>query len=580
MSRNQSRRKKGRRRGTAARANADLMSHVASLGLETVAAYQTWCRDHGFSGALNKSWQERRQERMAANRARVEAEADAALMKHVEALGLETAAAYRAWCAQQGVSDSVHKSPQQRRKELALATRLKGEAALVGMKQHSRRPKDMIRMIYRGEVDGADLKHPYLQKIHEAFAGLGGGRGGRKALLELVLHAAQVADLFGAKPAVSRLGPQEGNTFVEGLCALARHRRDWVGRVTDWLPDSHNSGRQFGSLARHLLAKYDVPVFMDAAWFQMDSEAARRGQGWFKHIGIGQNIRTADVPVQLTKRMAHLFLQAPDDYTIEEALRWGQILGLGGHEPLVRAVNGTRLGASFENEDFWGTGVHFFVNHPMLDPDQVGPIVDYIYNQKYVSEEVVGPGGEVAQQTPPQPNFAMKGRSMDKLIRQVEAWHRQLARDSRLPHREWAPSGVEAFGCTEEDEGGKPLGWTIRELLTTRELTLEGRRMGHCVGSYASNCQKGNTSIWSMQAEDAEGQQHRVMTIAVNNGSRSITQARGKYNALPSGKTRSGKQRRMAQWYRDLLKRSGHILHLWREQEGLVMAHYALRDHH
>ena len=69
MPRNQSRRKKGRHRGAVARANADLMSHVASLGLETEAAYRAWCRDHGFSGALSKSWQERRQERVAAKRA-------------------------------------------------------------------------------------------------------------------------------------------------------------------------------------------------------------------------------------------------------------------------------------------------------------------------------------------------------------------------------------------------------------------------------------------------------------------------------------------------------------------------------
>ena len=580
MSRDQNRRKKGRHRGTAARANADLMSHLVSLGLETVASYRAWCREHGFSGALNKGWQERRQERMVAKQARADAQADVALIAHVEALGLGTVASYRAWCLERGLSDSVHKSPQQQRKELALATRLRGEAALVGMKRQVRRPKDMIHTIYRGEVDGADLKRPYLQKVHETFAGLEGDRDGRKALLRLLLHlyATQHADLLGVKPAVFRLGPQEGNTFIEGLGALARHHKDWTGKVEDWRPDSHNSRRQFGALARHLLAKYDVPAFMDAAWFQVDSQEARQQQRWFKHIGIGQNIRTADTPVRLTKKMAHLFLQAPEEYTIEEALRWGQVLGMGGHEPLVRAVNGTRLGASFENEDFWMTVIHFFVNHPMLDPDQVGPVVDYIYNQKYVPQEVVGAGGIVEQREPPQPNFAMKGRSMDKLVRQVEAWHRQLARDSRLPHREWKPSGIEGFDSAEEDTNGKPLRWSIQELLTTKALVVEGRRMHHCVGSYANNCQKGNTSIWSMQAEDAEGKQHRVMTIAMNNGSRSITQARGKYNALPTGKTRSGKQRRMEQWYRDLLKRSGHILHLWGGQEGLVMANYALRD--
>ncbi len=58
----------------------------------------------------------------------------------------------------------------------------------------------------------ADLKHPYLQKVHETFTGLEEDRGGRKALLRLLLHlyATQHADLLGVKPTVFRLGPQEG----------------------------------------------------------------------------------------------------------------------------------------------------------------------------------------------------------------------------------------------------------------------------------------------------------------------------------------------------------------------------------
>ena len=82
--------------------------------------------------------------------------------------------------------------------------------------------------------------------------------------------------------------------------------------------------------------------------------------------------------------------------------------------------------------------------------------------------------------------------------------------------------------------------WTIQELLTSKELQAEGRAMNHCVSSYANNCLKGSASIWSMQVSDGKTSPHRVMTVAVNNKSRVISQARGKYNALPSGKTRTG----------------------------------------
>ena len=75
----------------------------------------------------------------------------------------------------------------------------------------------------------------------------------------------------------------------------------------EWRPDSHNGRKQFGSLARHLLANYDVPAFMDIAWFFGEEDEARQQQGWFVHVGTGGNIRKADVPLTLTKKMAHLF---------------------------------------------------------------------------------------------------------------------------------------------------------------------------------------------------------------------------------------------------------------------------------
>ena len=312
---------------------------------------------------------------------------------------------------------------------------------------------------------------------------------------------------------------------------------------------------------------------MDAAWFRTACEETSRQQAWFLHIGSDQNIRKADIPVQLTKKTAPLFLQAPDRYTIEEAQRWGQILGLEGEQPLVRAVNATRLGTTFENEAFWKSVIHFFVNNPMLDPDHVGPIVDFIYNQKYVPQEVAQPGGEVLQLPPPQPNFSVKGSSILKPLNQVEEWHRQLARDTRLPHRQWEPSGLCPFEMEENRPGsGEKVQWSIKELLSTKELQGEGKAMGHCVGSYAQNCQKGNTSIWSMQVGFESGPPYRVMTIAVN-GSRRITQARGRYNALPSGKLPNGsKKKAIGRDYAACLRHSKHILYLWREQEGLTMS--------
>ncbi|MCZ6632042.1 MAG: PcfJ domain-containing protein [bacterium] len=569
-------RKKRRHRGAVGKANTDLTAHIQSLGLTSVSQYQAWCRDHGFNGALNKSWQERRQERKVADRALEDQVADRELQAHIQKLGLMTVEEYVAWCTAQGLSTGTNKSRAQRKKEVELVGRLKSEAVLAGMKAHTKRLPDTIRLIFEGKVTDADLKRPHLKKMHEAFESLGRDRKGLQALLSVLLHTEKNADLFGMKPAITRLGPQGGNTFIEGLATLASWHKHWIRSPEDWRPNSHNSRKQFGALVRHLLVQYEVPTFMDMVWFLRDTDGARQQQTWFVQVGIGQNIRKLDVPVNLTKKMAHLFLQAPDESTVLEAFRWGQILGLGGETPQVRAINGTRLGSSFEHEDFWHKVVHFFVNNPMLDPDQIGPLVDYIYNQKYVPQEEVGPEGLVIQVPPAQPNFSIKGRSMNKLLRQVDYWHRQLARETRLPPKEWWPSGIGAFDHEVIDRLGQVKEhWRIQELLSSKELSIEGRQMHHCVASYAHKCQGGNTSVWSMQVEDLSGETHRVMTIAVNNRSRSVTQSRGRHNALPSGKTPNGRQRGFEKAYQHYLRHSKHILYLWREQEELSMSRKA-----
>jgi hypothetical protein len=354
------------------------------------------------------------------------------------------------------------------------------------------------------------------------------------------------------------------------LGALARYWGQWIRDPEEWAPGRHRALRQFSSLSRHLLCKYDVPRFMDSAFLSGDGETAEQQQGWFLHIGTGGNIRKADIPLRLTKKMAHLFLEAPASFSILGAFRFGQVLGMGGSEPLARAVIGSRLGQSFEDETSWVTVVQFFVNHPMLDPDHVGPIVDYIHGQKFAVREVERPDGTVVQEGPPRPNFAMKARSVDKLVREVDSWHRELARESRLPQRSWEPSGFGEIEKPLEDEPS--LKWAVRELLSTKELQKEGRAMHHCVGSYAGNCMKGKVSIWSLRVEDTEDRAYPVMTIAVN-GKR-VTQARGKCNARPGGKRETQKQAGLERRYMEFLRRSRLVLQDWMRQEGLTMSGY------
>ena len=550
------RRKKGRRRGAAARANAELGAHMESLGLEAIEAYKVWCRQHGFSAALSKTWQERRQERMAHQRDQRAAQAEEALRQHVERLGLDGVAAYQAWCRQQGLGDAIHKSAAQRSKELKLHQQIQSTQVLHAGRKHSRRTKDIVHQLWAGTLAEEELRTEVLRLIYRAFTGLAGDQ--RAQLRDLLLHVEKRAsNLLDARPALLRLGRVDGNTFVEALGALARHSNAWQREPSDWKPDSRNPRRQFASLARFLFARYDVPACLDAVWFGGWGPEAQRQQEWFVHVGSGQNIRTADLPLVFSKRMAHVFPEAPSELTANEALRWAQVVGQGGSEVLAQAVLATELGRNFADESFWSTVVLFLVENPMLDPDMVGPIVDYINHQKFVPTEE----GE-----PPQPNYTMKGRSAVKLLRQVEEWHEHLARDNRQPGGSWESSGIAGFEWMDDKEEG--LRWTIRELTSKRDLTLEGRAMNHCVASYVSNCRRGSKSVWSMQV-DAEGHSARVLTIAMHNPSRNIVEARGRFNAVPRRSGRNPKNKTLGRPYRALLARSGAVLRKWIEAEEL-----------
>ena len=216
----------------------------------------------------------------------------------------------------------------------------------------------------------------------------------------------------------------------------------------------------------------------------------------------------------------------------------------------------TRLGQSFENEDFWSTAILFFANNPMLDPAHVGPIVDFIHDQKYVLQQIARPGGGFEQRPPAQPNFSLKSRSIPKLLRQVDEWHEALARQVLLPdaedepdraggkkirvrHISWGASSIGEFELKQEDKQlGETLTWSVKELLSNHELGAEGREMGHCVYTYAKSCRNGSTSIWSLGVENGKGHRHRILTIAVDPRSRTITQIRGRFNALPNAKNK------------------------------------------
>jgi hypothetical protein len=232
----------------------------------------------------------------------------------------------------------------------------------------------------------------------------------------------------------------------------------------------------------------------------------------------------------MSKLLAHHFLAAPDDTSIEGAIRWGQVHALGGGRRLTEALLGSRIGVDFARDDFWASVICFFVANPLLDRSHVAPIIDYLNAQKFDTREVVVGPGRVEVHAPPQPGLTMRGRTAQSLLAQVERWHRELGRAAGAETLYFRRSGVKELEL-ETGKDGKSL-WRIRELLSGAELIAEGRVMKHCVASYARSCASGHSSIWAMELRTEAGVEKR-QTVEVTH-ERVIVQCRGKQNRLPT----------------------------------------------
>ena len=335
------------------------------------------------------------------------------------------------------------------------------------------------------------------------------------------------------------------NPFRRGLICLAEQRRHWVRPLDEWRPQSRNAARQFSHLARHLLARYEVPAFLDYVLLHYVPDYQQK---WFRHVGQGGSLRTAPgMTPPLTKRMAHWALLAPAHCSAIEAVRWGQVRGLGGSPALAEAVlRCPRLSFGWLDApgEAWRQGLlHWLVNHPELEPAELRKIVDY------------ADGRRLRDRT-----FSLQGRTPASVLRLNEEWEQRTAARARnqtrdgsgggYQYRKFAPCGLES-GIWETGRGNWRKVWTVEEILCNRDLIREGRLMQHGVADYEGLVLEGVSAIWSVQVEAGHRQQ-RALTVEVRPNNRTVVQARGKCNRQPNSDERK-------------------VLELWARENGLTV---------
>lgn len=307
-----------------------------------------------------------------------------------------------------------------------------------------------------------------------------------------------------------------GPNFLCALGLLAGQQRSWVREPAAFRPKCWKPERAFGELARHLLALYPVPRFLDGLFLRPCPQTPAH---WFAHLATGGSpVELPGLTLPLTRRMGYCFLHPPEEVTVLQALRYGQMRGLGEDVQLADAVCRSFLGNQVESrtqEEWWLTVFGWLSRQGEVDPGKVAMLLGYLQNRR--DEE---------------PGFAIAGRSLRLLLAEAEVW-REYSPSSEVPRSQrFEPSGVKG-GEWELGEGLEQTTWRVKEILDMRTLCAEGRAMRHCVASYAPEILSGDCSIWSLQVSGIWSTQ-RAVTIQVDPETRRIVEVRGKQNRDPT----------------------------------------------
>jgi hypothetical protein len=298
-------------------------------------------------------------------------------------------------------------------------------------------------------------------------------------------------------------------------------RFSWIREIDDWEPMGKSRDSIFRSLVEHLLSAYNTPRFLWSAFFTNDDVKIAPIVDYVAKGGsLYDKVKSGELPVPLTRKMCHDFLQTTAEYTFLSGLRRTQIRSYGGGPHLFRVWMGGPIGSTLHeavDEEFWATVLQFFSKNPLIDYAQVGPLVDYLQYRRRGDR-----------------NFSMKGRTVLALMRDMHVWHGDLAKERSIKGTAFEPSGFKAGSyerAYQEPLGRVKVLWTIEEILTSKALADEGRALRHCVYSYAYKIGMNTSSIWSMRANE-----ERVVTIQVDNRNEKIVQYRGKFNAIPGAR--------------------------------------------
>lgn len=334
-------------------------------------------------------------------------------------------------------------------------------------------------------------------------------------------------------------------------CVTVLHNMSAFGNkmirpIEEWSNTHFDVNEQLNALLRHCFTVYDTPQFLEASF--------RNGQNthmlWYIQLGKGKSVKDlAQMPIQLTSKMAHAFTKAPAFLTVNEALRYAQAIGFGASTKVAKQIAMSRLSIIRDGqEEFWATVVQFFSKANDVNIAELDGIVDYI-TFKYREDA----------------SFSMKNRTYNALLNQSQEWHRLVYQQERGHRYSWESSGIKPL-FLKEIVDNKTIIYKTEELLNSDALFDEGNAMQHCVSEYDEDCEEGRCTIFSLRQE-VEGQlTKRLATLEIELPSYELVQAKARCNQEPDSKSRE----LINQWINNSQVTSKAVMDFHRQNEPRV----------
>lgn len=292
--------------------------------------------------------------------------------------------------------------------------------------------------------------------------------------------------------------------------------------------------------ARHLFARYPVAEHLERIWIDANGlvpDEVLLRKHWYVVAAGGGSLYRAGAGEWLSRKEVHAFLNPPGRLGFDAAF-WLAIarsfssdLGLA-----LRIAHSKIAGTPRTQLAFWRVLARFYCANPTT-VEEMNDMLDYL-----------------ADCHRRDPGFALKGRTIASLGRQMRAWHRDLATIARIEaarrraeqararaqgvfapdasaEGSWSGAAIDDWSwISSPKDRSKREEYRIVQLLTAADLVAETRAMHHCVASYAAKCIAGRASIWSLRRR-AAGVTQRLLTIELDPQRRAI-QVRGFANRL------------------------------------------------